>query len=151
PLPAKVRHEFEAKYGVQVAESYGLSELLLITANDGPAGRKDASVGPYLPEVEIAVRNEAGEQLPAGSGGVIFVNKPFASVGYIDFETGRPVAPAGPWFDTGDIGHLDDDGYLFVTGRVKDLIIRGGFNISPRQIEEVLLQHPGVDDVAVVG
>jgi acyl-CoA synthetase (AMP-forming)/AMP-acid ligase II len=151
PLPAKVRREFEAKYGVEVAESYGLSELLLITANDGPAGRKDLSVGPCLPEVCIAIRNEAGEKLAAGSDGGIFVNTPFASAGYIDFETGAPVAPAESWFDTGDLGHLDGDGYLFVTGRVKDLIIRGGFNISPRQIEEVLLQHPTVNDAAVVG
>lgn len=151
PLSAKVQRDFEAKYGVKVAESYGLSELLLIAANDGPAGRKDLSVGPCLPEIRVAIRNEAGEELPAGSNGTIFINTPFTSAGYIDFDTGAAVAPAGSWFDTGDIGHLDDSGYLFVTGRVKDLIIRGGFNVSARQIEDVLLQHPIVNDAAVVG
>lgn len=151
PLPMKVRREFEAKYGVEVIESYGLSELLLITANSGPAGRKDLSVGPCLPEVRIAIRNEAGEEVAPGSDGTIFVSTPFACAGYIDFNTGAPVAPTGSWFDTGDIGHLDDDGYLFVTGRAKDLIVRGGFNISPRQIEEVLLQHPTVHNATVVG
>lgn len=151
PLSAKTRREFETKYGVNVTESYGLSELLLISVNDGRAGRRDLSVGRCLPEVRIAICNKAGEEVVAGSDGAIFVNTPFALAGYIDFDTGAPVAPAGPWFETGDIGHLDDDGYLFVTGRVKDVIIRGGFNVSPRQIEEVLLQSPTVNDAAVVG
>ncbi|RUW64349.1 class I adenylate-forming enzyme family protein, partial [Mesorhizobium sp. M2A.F.Ca.ET.067.02.1.1] len=150
PLSTRVQREFEAKYGVEVTESYGLSELLLIAANDGPAGRKDSSVGPCLPEIHITIRNEAGEEMATGSDGSIFINTPFVSAGYIDFATGE-LTPAGFWFDTGDLGHLDDDGYLFVTGRVKDLIIRGGFNVSPRQIEEVLLQHPAVKDAAVVG
>lgn len=151
PLTVKVRREFEAKYGVEVVESYGLSELLLIAANDGPAGPKDLSVGACLPEIRISIRNQGGEEVTAGTDGAIFVNTPFALAGYIDFDTGAALAPAGCWFDTGDIGHLDDDGYLFVTGRVKDLIIRGGLNISPRQIEEVLLQHSIVNDAAVVG
>jgi acyl-coenzyme A synthetase/AMP-(fatty) acid ligase len=151
PLSAKVRHEFETKYGVDVTESYGLSELLLITANDGPAGHKERSVGTCLPDARISIRGQDGEEVAVGRDGAIFVDTPFATAGYIDFDTGEPVAPTDAWFDTGDVGHLDGDGYLFVTGRVKDLIIRGGFNVSPRQIEELLLQHPGVEDVAVVG
>ncbi|MGL9621714.1 class I adenylate-forming enzyme family protein [Bradyrhizobium sp. U531] len=151
PLSTAVRRRFEAKYEINVIESYGLSELLLITANDGAAGQKNSSVGPCLPEVRIAIRNEEGKGQSAGRNGTIFVNTPFASAGYIDFNTGEPVAPTESWFNTGDLGHLDDEGYLFVTGRAKDLIIRGGFNISPRQIEEVLLQHPSVHDAAVVG
>lgn len=151
PLARRVQQEFEEKYGVNVVESYGLSELLLITANDGSMGPKVSSVGTILPEARIEVRGEEGEPLAAGSDGAIFVNTPHATVGYIDFETGLPIASEEAWFDTGDIGHLDADGYLFVTGRMKDLIIRGGFNVSPRQIEEVLLQHPAVQDAAVVG
>ncbi|TLG77609.1 class I adenylate-forming enzyme family protein [Methylocystis sp. B8] len=151
PLARKIQQEFEEKYGVNVVESYGLSELLLITANDGPAGSKMFSVGTKLPEVRIEIRGDEGQLLAAGTDGAIFVNTPYATVGYIDFETGFPISPSDQWFDTGDVGHVDTDGYLFVTGRVKDLIIRGGFNISPRQIEEVLLQHPAIDDVAVVG
>lgn len=150
-LPAKVRCEFEAKYGVEVVESYGLSELLLIAANDGPQGRKELAVGRCLPEVRIAIRNETGGELPAGSDGAVFINTPFASAGYIDFNSGAPVETGEAWFDTGDTGHLDGDGYLFITGRLKDLIIRGGFNISPRQIEDVLRQHPAVEDAAVIG
>ena len=151
PLPAEVRRQFEAKYGIRVFESYGLSELLLITANDGHAGPKELSVGPSLPEVKISIRDKDGKEVGTTRDGDIFVRTPFASAGYIDFETGAPQVPAGPWFETGDVGHLDADGYLFVTGRVKDLIVRGGFNVSPRQVEEVLLQHPAVEDCAVVG
>jgi acyl-coenzyme A synthetase/AMP-(fatty) acid ligase len=151
PLARKVQREFEEKYGVNVVESYGLSELLLITANDGPVGPKVSSVGTNLPEVRIEIRDDQGKPLAVGNDGAIFVHTPHATVGYIDYDTGSPVAVGGQWFDTGDVGHIDSDGYLFVTGRVKDLIIRGGFNISPRQIEEVLLQHPAVQDAAVVG
>lgn len=151
PLARKIQQEFEEKYGVNVVESYGLSELLLITANNGPAGSKVSSVGTTLPEVRVEIRDDRGTPMAVGIDGAIFVNTPYATAGYLDYETGSPVASADAWFDTGDIGHVDADGYLFVTGRMKDLIIRGGFNVSPRQIEEVLLQHPAVQDVAVVG
>lgn len=151
PLGRKVQKEFEEKYGVRAIESYGLSELLLITANDGPAGSKVSSVGTMLPEAQVEIRNDRGERLNGGDDGAIFVNTPHVTVGYIDFETGLPIDLQSAWFDTGDIGHVDADGYLFVTGRMKDLIIRGGFNVSPRQIEEVLMRHPAVQDAAVVG
>lgn len=151
PLSLNIRREFEAKYGVDPVESYGLSELLLITANLGPQGSKDGAVGPLIAEARVEIRDEQGRVLGQGTDGSIFVHTPHASVGYVDYETGDPVPPADAWFDTGDIGHIDADGYLFVTGRRKDLIIRGGFNLSPRQIEEELLRHPGVNDVAVVG
>lgn len=151
PLVRKIQREFEEKYGVKVVESYGLSELLLITANSGPVGSKGSSVGTRLPEVRIEIRDDQGAPVAEEIDGAIFVSTPFAMAGYLDYETGSPVASADAWFDTGDIGHVDADGYLFVTGRMKDLIIRGGFNVSPRQIEEVLLQHPEVQDAAVVG
>src|SRR5262249_55890249 len=134
PLPTKVRREFEAKYGLEVVESYGLSELLLITANLGPAGSKAGAVGRALPVAAIEIRDEDGKAVTGGDG-AIFVQTPHATVGYLDYDTGEPTPPASTWFETGDIGHVDQDGYLFVTGRQKDLIIRGGFNISPRQIE----------------
>jgi acyl-coenzyme A synthetase/AMP-(fatty) acid ligase len=151
PLPMKIRREFEAKYGTSVVESYGLSELLLITANLGPSGTKDYSVGVAIPEAAIEIRNEAGNNVPIGTEGLIYVRTPFRSIGYLDYDSGQPVATVDQWVDTGDIGHLDSDGYLYVTGRQKDLIIRGGFNISPRAIEEALLTHTDVENVAVLG
>lgn len=151
PLPMKIRRDFEDKYGTAVIESYGLSELLLITANLGPRGIKDHSVGVALPEIDMEIRSEAGKVVDAGGEGSIFVRTPFRSIGYLDYESGQPVPETEDWVDTGDVGTMDTDGYLFVTGRRKDLIIRGGFNISPRAVEEVLLQHPGIENVAVVG
>lgn len=151
PLPMKIRQDFEAKYHTTVIESYGLSELLLLSANLGAAGTKDYSVGPLLPAARIEIRAEDGAPLPHASEGAIWVNTPYRSQGYLDYDTGKARTESPDWFDTGDIGHLDEDGYLFVTGRCKDLIIRGGFNISPRTIEELLAHHEGVRDVAVIG
>lgn len=151
PLPLKIRMEFHAKYGVDPIESYGLTELLLITANCGQGGTKDGAVGRAIPDVRIEIRDPSGRQKPRNADGSIFVNTPHATVGYLDMDSGQPILASSTWFDTGDVGHLDDDDYLFVTGRQKDLIIRGGFNISPRLIEETLLRHPQVENVAVVG
>jgi acyl-CoA synthetase (AMP-forming)/AMP-acid ligase II len=151
PLSLKVRKEFEAKYGVTVIESYGLSELLLLTANLGPSGSKDGAVGRTIADAAVEIRDETGQKLPGYADGDIFVRSPHATVGYLDYATGEPAPLADLWFDTGDVGHLDADGDLFVTGRRKDLIIRGGFNVSPRQIEEALLRQPGVESAAVVG
>jgi long-chain acyl-CoA synthetase len=151
PLTNKVQQEFESKYGTKVVASYGLSELLLITANEGRAGSKVSSVGTILPEVEIRILDGEGKPVASGCEGAIAVNTPHAMVGYLDFETGAPERLTDPWFNTGDVGYLDADGYLFVTGRAKDLIIKGGFNVSPQRIEEVLLRHPAVQDVTVVG
>jgi acyl-CoA synthetase (AMP-forming)/AMP-acid ligase II len=151
PLPLKIRQEFAGKYGADVIESYGLSELLLITANIGPAGPKLGSVGRSISEADIEIRAEDGKPSSRGEDGGIYVRTPHSAMGYLNYDTGEPGPPPAAWFDTGDVGHVDDEGYLFVTGRKKDLIIRGGFNISPRKIEEVLLQHGGIDDVAVIG
>jgi len=151
PLPLRVRMDFRAKYGVDAIETYGLSELLLITANDGLAGIKDGAVGCAIPDVCIEIRDLAGQVQPCNTDGFIFVTTPHTMAGYLDMDSGQPTPLASPWFDTGDVGYLDEDGYLFVTGRSKDLIIRGGFNISPRLIEETLLRHPHIANVAVVG
>lgn len=152
PLPLAVRSDFETKFGVPLYESYGLSELLLITTNSAGQPVLDGSVGHALPQVEIAVRDDAGAEQPRGADGELLVRTPFATAGYLDYDSGGIAAfDAHDWFPTGDIGHLDAAGNLFITARKKDLIIRGGVNISPRAIEEVLLTHPVVANVAVIG
>jgi acyl-CoA synthetase (AMP-forming)/AMP-acid ligase II len=151
PLPLPVRRKFSAKYGADPIESYGLSELLLITANEGPEGTKDGSVGRPIDEARLEFRDESGLVLPANVDGDLFVQSPHATAGYLDYNSGNPLKFSGDWFDTGDIGHIDDDGYLYITGRRKDLIIRGGFNISPRQVEEIIADHEAVENVAVLG
>lgn len=142
PLPLRLKKDFEAKYGVEVFESYGLSELLIVTGNSPRHPRRENSVGRALPGVEISIAQDEE----------ILVRTPFAMAGYFDPETKQP-APieAGGWFPTGDLGHVDDEGNLLVTGRKKDLIIRGGLNISPRAVRDVLLEHPAIEDAAVVG
>ena len=148
PLSFKIKEEFEKKYGTALYESYGLSELLLVTANhpsgDGPRG----SVGRIPTEIEVKIEKEKD----AAAEGEIFIKTPYRMIGYLDYKTSKPAPPEEPeWFASGDIGFADRAGYLFITGRKKELIIRGGVNISPRAIEEVLLEHPDVVQAAVVG
>ena len=113
--------------------------------------RKAGSVGLALPGVEVGVVDSAGQLLPAGQAGEVVVRGPNVMRGYL----GRPGESAevlrGGWLHTGDVGRFDDDGYLTLVDRVKDLIIRGGENIYPKEIEDVLYAHPAVLEAAVVG
>jgi len=152
PLMLSTRREFEARYGVELLESYGLSELLIITINAPGQPLRDGSVGRPLSETEIRFTGEGGSEVPPGTDGEIQVRSAYMTEGYLDYETLEPARRRdGEWFPTGDIGHLDAGGELFITGRKKDLIIRGGINVSPRMVEDVLLQHDSVAQVAVVG
>jgi long-chain acyl-CoA synthetase len=152
PLPRQLQIDFERRYGVEVFESYGLSETLFVAANTPHWPRKPSAVGRLLQGVEARIVAEGGEVLPVGSDGEIEVRSGFHTAGYLDAATGQP-SPAAPgvWFPTGDVGHFDAEGDLFITGRKKDLIIKGGMNISPRAVEDALLEHPSVQDAAVLG
>jgi len=152
PLPVSTKRAFEERYGVTVLESYGLSEVLLLTTNSHRHPIVEGSVGRPFAGAEIRIANAGGEALAIGEDGEILVRTSQAMAGYIDAEK-REMIPLEPeqWFPTGDIGHLSEAGDLFITGRKKDLIIRGGMNVSPRRIEDVLLAHPAVAEVAVVG
>ena len=150
PLGLKIKRDFEAKYGAPLLESYGLSELLFVSSNTPQEPRRDGSVGKLLPGVAARMLDERGR--PTSAEGEIHIRTPQLMAGYLDYATSSPsLLERGSWFATGDVGYLDGDGHLFITGRKKDLIIRGGVNISPRAVEEVLLDHPAVDQVAVVG
>jgi long-chain acyl-CoA synthetase len=102
-----------------------------------------------VPGVELTIQDEAGQALPAGRDGEICVRSPGVMTGYWHSEDTS--ALAGGWLHTGDIGHVDDDGYLYVVDRKKDLILRGGFNVFPRDVEDVLVAHPAVAQAGVVG
>ena len=144
PLPVKVRNEFQNKYGVRIFESYGLSELLLISS-EIPSKEDNPSVGKLLPCVEIKVKNKKAD---ASNGeGEIFVKTPWQCLGYMNDSLRDEI----DYFDTGDMGYLDENENLHISGRTKDIIIRGGLNISPKSIEEVILQHSKVEEVAVFG
>ncbi len=149
PLPVPVLRAFEAAYQVPVIETYGLTEAASqVSANPlAPEARRVGSVG-IGRGVLIKILGERGEELGPGQVGEVAVSGPSVVQSYAQ---GPERSFLGPWFLTGDLGHLDQDGYLYLTGRKSELINRGGQKVSPREVEEVLLDHPMVVDVAVAG
>ncbi len=152
PLTADVRREFEARVPTAaIYEGYGCTEAAtFISANPADA-RRVGSVGLPVPGCEVSIRSDAGQALPPGQDGEICVRSPGVMTGYWHGAEASATALAGGWLHTGDIGHLDEDGYLYVADRKKDLILRGGFNVFPRDIEDVLVTHPAVTQAGVVG
>jgi fatty-acyl-CoA synthase len=154
PLPSAVREAFEAHTGVPLCEGYGLTEATCASARNYPRVARPGSVGQRLPYQRIkAVESETGIDLPPGETGILHIAGPTVFAGYV--QSGGRLDGAGKitdgWLDTGDRGYLGADDYLYLRGREKDLIIRGGHNIDPRAIEDALLSHPAVTDVAAVG
>jgi len=152
PLPVKLRKEFEKRYHVKLIDEYGLSETLFVTTNTHKAAIIDGTVGKPLPGCLVAIVDSDGKKLPFNKEGEIVVHTEDLMLGYINSESGlvdRVIRDQ--WFYTGDVGYLTRDSELFITGRKKDLIIRGGINISPRAIEDVLTEHEAIEQAAVVG
>lgn len=151
PLPLKVKDEFESRYGVRLIENYGLSETLFVTARSRDKLSGTGYVGEPLPGIVLRIVGARDETVPAGTDGEVQILTPDLMAGYLNADANAlEKEDASVWFSTGDVGHLDDRGSLFITGRKKDLIIRGGVNISPAAIEEALAHVDGVADVAVV-
>ncbi len=152
PLPLETLRAFEEKFGCTVFESWGLTEAAPLGTSNRAAKRKVGSVGVPFPGIEIQIQNpETGEPVPAGENGEICLRGPNVMKGYWNLPEETEEALAGGWLHTGDLGHLDPDGYLYVVDRVKNMIIRGGLNIYPRDIEELLHEHPAVLEAAAVG
>jgi long-chain acyl-CoA synthetase len=151
-LPAEVLRGFEEAFGCTLLEGYGLSETSPVASSNRPdRERRPGSVGVPIDGVQIRIMDENGAEVPIGARGEIVIRGPNVMKGY----WGRPDATAETirdgWFHTGDIGVMDEDGYFFIVDRLKDMIIRGGYNVYPREVEEVLYEHPAVREVAVVG
>jgi long-chain acyl-CoA synthetase len=154
PIPAEVLDEFERTFGVLVLEGYGLSETASTTTfNISAEERRVYSVGKPIYGVEVEVWDSEGRPLPPGHDhiGEIVVRGFNVMRGYHGHPEATAEAMAGGWFHTGDLGYVDEDGFLFVVDRKKDLIIRGGYNVYPREVEDVLYAHPAVAEAAVVG
>jgi acyl-CoA synthetase (AMP-forming)/AMP-acid ligase II len=146
PLPAETMTRFEAHTGIPVLETYGMTEAASqITANPLRGPRKAGSVGR---PVGVELRVVAGP--PTGLPGLVEIRGPSVIASYGDGRARDRIDPDG-WLQTGDIGHLDEDGYLYLDGRIDDVINRGGEKMFPREIEEVILRDPDVAAVAVVG
>lgn len=152
PLPSNIREGFEAKFKIPLYEGYGLTETIGPIAFNVPGARKSGSVGRVIPSAEVRITDEEGKPLPQGQGGEVWLKGPMIMRGYHNLpeETSKALTADG-YFKTGDLGHVDDEGFLHITGRKKDLIIVAGEKAVPREIEETILQHPDVADVAVVG
>ncbi|MFD1939163.1 MULTISPECIES: AMP-binding protein [Nonomuraea] len=149
PLGRALLEEFERRVpGVQILEGYGLTETSAVTTFNPPGRRKPGSVGLPLPGYTITIRDDAGEDVETGDIGEICVAGESLMLGYWG-GLGSPVVDGE--LRTGDIGCLDDDGYLYVVDRKKDLVIRGGFNVFPRDVEDALNAHPSVAMSGVVG
>jgi fatty-acyl-CoA synthase len=161
PLPAAVRDRFARHTGRRLLEGYGLTEATCASTWNRPGADRPGSVGQALPGQQVkAVRAGASgswQDCAPGEAGTLAIGGPAVFAGYVtDPQDGGPRVVRGDmvrdgWLDTGDLGHVDADGYVYLTGRAKDLIIRGGHNIDPRVIEEALLGHPGVTAAAAVG
>ena len=150
PLPIKLKEDFEARYGVHLIENYGLSETLFVTARSREVDVGTGYVGEALPGIDLRVVGDDGSPVPAATYGEIQILSPDLTAGYLDDRGQLAEIDAAEWFSSGDYGYLDEHGALFVTGRKKDIIIRGGVNISPAAIEEALLRAGGIADAAVV-
>jgi long-chain acyl-CoA synthetase len=151
-LPVEVLRGFEAAFGVPVLEGYGLSETSPIASFNHPGReRKPGSIGTPIRDVQMRVVDEADHEVPQGQVGEIVIHGPNVMKGYWQRPDATAEAVREGWFHTGDLAQVDEDGYFYIVDRKKDLIIRGGYNIYPREIEEVLYEHPAVAEAAVIG
>ncbi len=152
PLPSVIKTAFEDLFKVRCLESYGMTEVMLVSSNTYTDVNRCTSVGKLLPGIEMKAVNLKEEALSPGEEGSLYIKTPFLLSGY--FTTGKDATvllSEDEWFATGDVGYLDEAQHLFITGRIKDLIIHGGINVSPRAVEEVLFQYTGVEDAVVIG
>ena len=152
PLPATLREAFKQKLGATLYEGYGLTETSPVVSLNTPQVHKPGSVGKPLPGVHFKITDEDGKPLPQGEIGEVWIKGPMVMKGYhhLPDETSQ-VLTADGYFKTGDLGKLDEDGFLFITGRKKDMIIVSGEKAYPREIEDILMRHPAVAEAAVVG
>ncbi len=151
-LPVAVLNEFEKTFDAVVLEGYGLSETSpVVTFNHPDAERRPGSIGTPIEGVQVRLVDAAGNEVAAGTAGEIQIKGPNVMKGYWNLPDATGEAIKDGWFSTGDIAVVDADGYYYVVDRKKDLIIRGGYNVYPREIEEALHEHPAVAAVAVIG
>jgi long-chain acyl-CoA synthetase len=152
PLSPALFRRFEEKFGLAILEGYGLTEgTCCSTLNPFLGPRKIGSIGIPTRAQEVVILDERGRVAPAGERGEVCVRGPNVMQGYYNRPDATAEALRDGWLHTGDVGYRDSDGFCFLVDRKKDMIIRGGENIYPREIEDVLLEHPTVQAAAVIG
>jgi long-chain acyl-CoA synthetase len=151
-IPVEVLKGFEEAFGCAVLEGYGLSETSPVASFNHPHGiRKAGSIGTPIEGVEMKVGDDAGQEVPDGEVGQIFIRGHNVMKGYWQRPDATAEVMKDGWFATGDMAVRDEDGLYAIVDRKKDMIIRGGYNVYPREIEEVLYEHPAVREAAVIG
>ena len=151
-MPVEVMLEFEREFGIPVLEGYGLSETSPTASfNVKERPRKPGSIGIPVWGVEMMVVDDNDQEVEQGQPGEIVVRGHNVMKGYYKKPQATADAMRNEWFHTGDIATVDEEGYFFIVDRKKDMVVRGGFNVYPREIEEVLYQHPAVREAAVIG
>src|SRR5215510_101260 len=151
-LPVEVLRAFDEAFGVPLLEGYGLSETSPVASFNHPdRPHKPGSIGTPIKDVRMRVVDGEDHEVPPGEVGEIAISGPNVMKGYWQRPEATAEAIRDGWFRTGDMAKVDEDGYFFIVDRKKDLIIRGGYNVYPREVEEVLYEHPAVQEAAVVG
>lgn len=151
PLPLELTQAFNKAFPVPLLEGYGLTETSPVVCVNRPKRKRDGTAGLAIPGVEVKVVDDAGNELPPNTEGELWTRGPHIMKGYLNRPEGtlEAITDEG-WFKTGDMSVIDEDGFIKITGRKKELIISSGENISPIEIEEVIAQHPAVFEVAVI-
>ncbi|HEY4332931.1 MAG TPA: AMP-binding protein, partial [Ilumatobacteraceae bacterium] len=151
-MPEEATRRLETRFGVHLAEGYGLTEAAPIVTASAPDAIRVGSVGKVVEGIEVRIVDENGDDALDGDAGEIWVKGPNIFQGYLDdAESTARVLTSDGWLRTGDIAVTDDDGYLYLIDLAKDLIIVSGFNVYPKEVEDVIAEHPGVAEVGVVG
>lgn len=151
-MPVALLTEFEKAFQVKVSEGYGLSEAAPVTCfNPLDRPRKPGSIGQSIINVKNKVIDEFGKEVVPGEVGELIIHGPNVMKGYYKLEEETEIALNGGWLHTGDMARMDDEGYFYIVDRKKDMILVGGYNVYPREVEEILYDHPGVAEAAVVG
>jgi long-chain acyl-CoA synthetase len=151
-MPVELMRGFEQAFGCKVLEGYGLSETSPVASFNHPdRERKPGSIGTPIEGVEMKVVDDDGNEVPDGEVGEIVIRGHNVMKGYWNRPDATKESIRDGWFHSGDMATVDDDGYFFIVDRKKDMIIRGGYNVYPREIEEILYEHPAVREAAVIG
>jgi long-chain acyl-CoA synthetase len=151
PLPVEVLREFNRKFPIPLIEGYGLSEASPVVALNPLEGPwKEGSIGVPVPNVEVTIQDDFGKVLPPREVGELCVRGGNVTMGYLNQPEETKKAFRGDWLLTGDVGYKDEDGYIFITDRKKDMLLVNGINVYPREVEEIIYQFPGVKEAAVV-
>ncbi len=152
PLDPTLKDEVEALFQLPLHNGYGMTECSPTICHSRYGERRsDASVGPAIPGVSVRIVDDNGADVPAGSPGELWASGPGVMKGYFHDEAATRAAMSGPWLRTGDLAQRDPDGNVFLVGRIKDIIIRSGFNVYPAEVEAAINAHPAVEQSVVVG